>query len=121
MIDLHLNHGNSHEGVYLRLPATPGEVGEAFGMLEKLGEGKVTVFDVSCPIHNIYQYIINTDVSNEDNLAKLQKIAEAIDSMHKTERQTFSGALDAESINGLDDVLRIADHLQDYEIGRAHV
>ena len=38
MIDLHLNHGNSHEGVYLRLPATPGEVGEAFGLLEKLGE-----------------------------------------------------------------------------------
>ena len=114
MIDLHLNHGNSHEGVYLRLPATPGEVGEAFGMLDKLGEGKVTVFDVTCPIHNIYQYIINTDVSDKDNLAKLQKLAEAIDSMHKTERQTFSGALDAESINGLDDVLRIADHLKDY-------
>lgn len=116
MIDLHLNHGNSHEGVYLRLPATPGEVGEAFGLLEKLGQGKVTVFDVSCPIHNIYQYIINTDVSDKENLAKLQKLAEAIDSMHKTERQTFSGALDAESINGLDDVLRIADHLNDYVI-----
>lgn len=116
MIDLHLNHGNSHEGVYLRLPATPGEVGEAFGMLEKLGEGKVTVFDVDCPIRNIYQYIINTDVSDKDNLAKLQKIAEAIDSMHKTERQIFSGALDAESISGLDDVLRISQHLNDYVI-----
>ena len=116
MIDLHLNHSNSHEGVYLRLPATPGEVGEAFGMLEKLGEGKVTVFDVNCPIQNIRQYIVNTDVSDEGNLAKLQKIAEAIDSMHKTERQIFSGALDAESINGLYDVLRISQHLSDYVI-----
>lgn len=36
MIDLHLNHGNSHEGVYLRLPATPGEIGAAFGLLDIL-------------------------------------------------------------------------------------
>ena len=116
MIDLHLNHGNNHEGVYLRLPATPGEVGKVFGMLEGLGEGNVTVFDVNCPIQNIRQYIVNTDVSDEDNLAKLQRIAEAIDSMNKTERQIFSGALDAESISGLDDVLRISQHLNDYVI-----
>lgn len=114
MIDLHLNHGNSHEGVYLRLPATPGEVGAAFGMLEKLGEGKVTIFDVSCPIQNIRQYIMHTDINDKDDFAKLQKLAESIDAMHKTERQTFSGALDAESINGLDDVLRVADQLEDY-------
>ena len=116
MIDLHLNHGNSHEGVYLRLPATPGEVGEAFGMLEKLGEGKVTIFDVSCPIHNIRQYIIHTDINDKDSFSKLQQLAEAIDAMHKKERQIFSGALDAESINGLDDVLELTKHLNDYVI-----
>ena len=114
MIDLHLNHGSSHEGVYLRLPATPGEVGEAFAMLENLGKGKVTIFDVSCPIQNIRQYIMHTDINDKDNFAKLQKLAASIDAMHKTERQIFSGALDAESINGLDDVLRVADHLEDY-------
>lgn len=98
MIDLHLNHGDSHEGVYLRLPATPGEIGAAFGMLEKLGEGKVTIFDVSCPIQNITQYIIRTDVSDQDSLAKLQRLAEDIDGMDRNERRIFSGALDAESI-----------------------
>ena len=33
MINLLLNHGAGHEGVYLRLPATPGDIGAAFSML----------------------------------------------------------------------------------------
>lgn len=114
MIDLHLNHGNSHEGVYLRLPATPGEIGAAFGLLDKLGEGKVTIFDVSCPVRNIAQYIRHADVNDKDDFARLQKLAEAIDGMDRNERKTFSGALDAESINGLDDVLEIAGRLDQY-------
>lgn len=101
MIDLHLNHGNSREGVYLRLPATPGEIGEAFGMLEKLDGGEVTIFDVSCPIQNISQYIIHADVNDTDDFAKLQKLAQDIDGMDRNERRIFSGALDAESVNTL--------------------
>jgi len=114
MIDLHLNHGNSHEGVYLRLPATPGEIGAAFGMLEKLGEGKVSIVDVTCPIRNITQYIIHTDISGQEAFAKLQRLAENIDGMDRNERRIFSGALDAESVNGLDDVLEISGHLERY-------
>jgi len=114
MIDLHLNHGNSHEGVYLRLPATPGEIGAAFGMLEKLGEGKVTIFDVSCPIQNISQYIIHADINDTDDFTKIQRLAQDIDGMDRNERRIFSVALDAEAINGLDDVLRIAGQLDQY-------
>jgi len=114
MINLYLNHGNSREGVYLRLPATPGEIGEAFGMLEKLDGGEVTIFDVSCPIQNISQYIIHADVNDTDDFSKLQKLAQDIDGMDRNERRIFSGALDAESINSLDDVLRIAGQLGQY-------
>lgn len=116
MIELYLNRGNSREGVYLRLPATPCEVGEAFGMLEKLGEGKVAIFNVKSPVRNLKRYIMNTDVSNQDNLAKLQTIAETIDSMNSTQQHIFSGALDAESINGLDDVIRLSQSLDQYII-----
>lgn len=116
MINLHLIHDNSHEGVYLRLPATPGEVGAAFGMLEKLGEGKVTVFDVTSPIHNICKYIINRDINEKDNLSILQQLAEAIGQMDDRERKIFAGALEAESINGLDDVLALSKCLDEYVI-----
>lgn len=36
MIDLHLTRGDNYEGVYLRLPATPAEVGEAYAMLDSI-------------------------------------------------------------------------------------
>ena len=36
MISLHLTRGDNYEGVYLRLPATPAEVGEAYAMLDSI-------------------------------------------------------------------------------------
>ena len=53
MINLLLNHGVGHEGVYLRLPATPADIGSAFSMLDRLGTGAVSIFDVECPVPNI--------------------------------------------------------------------
>ena len=114
MINLLLNHGNSHEGVYLRLPATPGEIGEAFGMLEQLGSGPVTIFDVECPVPNVRQYIINADINDNATLEKLQELAQRIGAMDREERCVFSGALDNESINGLDDMLSVAQNLRGY-------
>lgn len=114
MITLHLNHGNSHEGVYLRLPATPGEVGEAYGLLETLGEGPVTVFDATSPVRNLGTFVRNLVLDNDNNLDKLQHIALNIEEMTPNERKVFAGALDAESINSLDDVLRVSNNLDQY-------
>lgn len=116
MINLLLNHGTGHEGVYLRLPATPGDIGAAFGMLEQLGTGPVTIFDVECPIPNVRQYIRNADINDQDTFDKLQKLAQDIDAMDREERRIFSGALENESINGLDDMLEIAEHLDGYVV-----
>ena len=114
MITLHLNHGNSHEGVYLRLPATPGEVGEAFALLDSLGNGKVTIFDVDSPVRNLRGYIMNADVEDSSTLSVLQSLAWKIDCMTPNDHKVFAGALDTESINGMDDVLHVADNLDQY-------
>ena len=116
MINLLLNHGASHEGVYLRLPATPGDIGAAFGMLDKLGTGPVTIFDVECPVPNVRQYIMNCDVNDKDTFEKLQELAKRISTMDRDDGMVFSGALDNESINGLDDMLNIAQSLNNYVI-----
>ena len=78
MINLLLNHGAGHEGVYLRLPATPGDIGAAFGMLDQLGTGSITIFDVECPVPNVRQYIMNCDVNDKDTFEKLQELAKRI-------------------------------------------
>lgn len=114
MITLHLNHGNSHEGVYLRLPATPGEVGEAYALLEALGSGPVTVFDATCAVQNLDQYVRNVVLDSDGKLDTLQHIALNMEEMSPNERKVFAGALDSESINGLDDVLKVSNNLDQY-------
>ena len=114
MITLHLNHGNSHEGVYLRLPATPGEVGEAFSLLDSLGDGKVTIFDVDSPVRNLRGYIMNADVEDSGTLSILQNLAHRICDMSPNDIKVFAGALDSESMNGAGDVLRVANNLDQY-------
>lgn len=49
-------------------------------------------------------------------MKKLNELAEAIEQMDDREWDIFAGALDAESINGLDDVLKISKRLGNYII-----
>ena len=118
MISLHLTRGDNYEGVYLRLPATPAEVGEAYAMLDSISRyaGETRIVDAKGPVKNLAQFIKCADLAKREDLEKLNRLAEKIGSMRASEQALLSGALCTESINGLDDVLRVADRLEDYEI-----
>ena len=118
MISLHLTRGENYEGVCLRLPATPEEVGEAYAMLDTISRyaGKTHIVDVKSPVKNLAQFIKGADLAKQEELEKLNRLAERIGCMNASEQVMLSGALCTESINGLDDVLRVADRLEDYEI-----
>lgn len=118
MIILHLTRGDNYEGVYLQLPTTPAEVGEAYAMLDSISRyaGETRIVDVKSPVKNLAQFIKNADLAKQEELEKLNRLAERIRSMTVHERTLFSGALWTESMNSLDDVLRIAGRLEDYEI-----
>ncbi len=74
------------------------------------------IADVSSGIPNLSNYISTADIDGSDyDYDKLMHLADRLDSLTEQERWTFSGALDAESINGLDDVLHVAEHLDGYE------
>ncbi len=112
---LHLTRGNSTMRIPLPLPATPGEIGGVYAALDEISTEASTVIDsVDCTkVPNIHRYLRS---ANLDDLNKLNQLAERINGMTNQERWKFSGALDANSINGLDDVLRIASSLDDYII-----
>ena len=118
MISLHLTRGENYEGVCLRLPATPEEVGEAYAMLDSISRyaGETRIVDAKGPVKNLAQFIKCADLAKREDLEKLNRLAEKIGSMSASEQALLSGALCTESINGLDDVLRVADRLEDYEI-----
>ncbi len=116
MITLHITRGNDPRGVFLRLPASPDEECRAFAMLDRISTdvSSTRLAGVTCRSTNLHLYIRSADINTDYD--KLKRLAEQLDGMTEQERHIFSGALDAESINGLDDVLRIADHLEDYEL-----
>jgi len=116
MINLHLTRADNYEGVYLRLPATPAEIGETFGRLDKISEdvASTKLVDATCPVRNLWRYIKNTDVSDSENITVLNELSRKISGMDIQQQAIFSGALDAESINGLPDILRVADSLDEY-------
>ena len=89
------------------------------GGLARLGRcvgEPVGIMRVSSPIRSLGKYLKSTDLSSWARLSKLNELAEKIEAMTEQERQIFSGALNAESINGLDDMLRISDGLDGYEL-----
>jgi len=109
MIDLSLTRGNHCEGVFLRLPATPAEIGNAFGLLDSIHDtGEIRITKITSPIRNLSKYLAPSNLCTDTDLQKLNRLAERIDEMPRPDRRTFEGALDAESINGLDDILQVS-------------
>ena len=118
MTPLKLSVKGATEGVALNLPATPAEVSEACAWFSRLNidPGKVQIIGVNSSIRKLGQYISGADVHSSEDMEKLNRLAEAIDQMDSREQHIFAGALDAESINGLDDVVKLTEHLGDYII-----
>ena len=118
MIELQLTCGDNQEGVQLVFPATSAEIGEAFVWLDGVSRytGEVQIIGVHSAIPNLGQYIHCADLSHSKDIQSLNTLAERIGAMEKKEELIFSGALDAENINGLDDVLRISENLGNYMI-----
>ena len=115
MLNLHLTRGNHYEGVYLKLPATPGEVGEVFGWLDEVDtEAPTKIIDVVSNIPNLHRYMYRVDIDAEGALDKLQEIATMTNEISGRQRDILTGALDAESINGLDDIISVIERMDEY-------
>ena len=103
----------------LHLPAGPEEIREKLSWLDDYAEdpGKpVELRDVGCEIAGIRQYLRQADLSREGELDRLNTLARKITGMDWRQKDLLWGALDCESINSLDDVLRVADSLDQYEL-----
>ena len=118
MIRLKLSNKGANEGVNLDLPATPAEIGEAFSWFERIGVdlSTVRIAGVNSPVPTLGQYILRADIHDPEQMKMLNELADSIGQMDDREWNIFAGALDAESINGLDDVLKLSKRLGDYII-----
>ena len=116
MITLHLTRSDDYEGVYLPLPSTPAEIGEAWAYLDSISDDvdSTRIVGAVSDVWGIGQYLKSTDVNDSEQFEKLNQVAEIISGLNRDECRTFEGALNAESINSLDDVIAIGERLDHY-------
>ena len=116
MITLHLTRSDDYEGVYLPLPSTPAEIGEAWAYLDSISDDvdSTRIVGAISNVWGIGQYLKSTDVNDSEQFEKLNQVAEIISGLNRDECRIFEGALHAESVNSLDDVIAIGERLDHY-------
>lgn len=116
MFILDLTRRNSSIRVPLRLPASPAELDAAQAKLEqidpKAGEFRIARV-IDAPVFLIY-FLSGRAVSLPGELNSLNELAQKMEQMSEQEVSTFMGALNAECVNTLEEILQVADSLNDY-------
>lgn len=116
MITLNLTRGKDLEGIYIRLPAPQEKIEEAIARLDVISEDTATtrILNVSSSVKNLGDYIQNTDLSQPDGLQKVAALAEKLQPLDLESCLKFEGMLDANMVQGVDDVMKLADCLDEY-------
>lgn len=116
MLKLHLTRADNYEGVYLQLPATPAEIGEAWAGLDNISDeiSSTRIVGAISEVGNIGRYLKSADVNDPEQMKKLNCIAEIVNTLDNDECRLLEGALTAESVNGLDEVIAIGERLNQY-------
>lgn len=74
-------------------------------------------FMLDTPLRQMEQHILRADIHYPEQMKMLNELADSIGQMDDREWNIFAGALDAESINGLDDVLNLSKRLGNFTVG----
>ena len=116
MITLNLTRGKDLEGIYIRLRAPQEKIEEAMARLDAISEDTATtrILNVFSSVKNLGDYIQNTDLSQPDGMQKIAALAEKLQPLDLESCLKFEGMLDANMIQGVDDVMKLADCLDEY-------
>ena len=117
-MDFYLSKAGCDVEVRVRFPAAQEDIWHADAELAQYStiDAPVQIWRVVSPINNLTEYVRCADLGKEADIEKLNSLVEKIDGMSQQEQRIFSGTLASGSINGLDDVLHIADSLGHHEL-----
>lgn len=116
MITLHLTRANDDEGVYLKLPASPAEIREAFSELDAISTDASTtkITEVISNVYNLGNYLKRVDIEKPGELEKLTAFGIKLQTMGRDTSIKLEGVLDANSVNSIDDIIRLSEMLDEY-------
>ena len=115
MIQLFMKRSGSPVIVPLRFPASQSAITEASCQLDEASiEGKTEIVEIKSVIANLPSYLGGLDPDSRTQLAQLNQLSSIIAKMDSRERNIYAGALDGNSINDLNDMIRVAEQVSDY-------
>ena len=119
MVTLFLRQGENGKQVLLSFPATtPAEKADVAATMESLKSMSktVTIQGAASEVMNLGLYLSGVDLAAEGELERINQLAERLEHMSEVDCDKFAGMLDANSISGTRDILRLTEHLDDYVI-----
>ena len=119
MVTLFLRQGENGKQVLLSFPATTlTEIADVAATLEALKSMSetVTIQGAASEVMNLGLYLSGVDLAAEGELERIDQLADRLEHMSEVDCDKFAGMLDANSISGTRDILRLTEHLDDYVI-----
>lgn len=119
MVTLILRQGETGKQVLLSFPTTtPAEkeaVDRTLDTLKSMSK-TVTIQGAASEVMNLGQYLRGVDLAAEGEVERIDQLAERLEHMSEVDCDKFAGMLDANSISGTREILRLTEHLNDYVI-----
>ena len=119
MVTLFLRQGETGKQVLLSFPTTtPAEKEHVDRTLETLKSMSktVTIQGAASEVMNLGLYLSGVDLAAEGELERINQLADRLEHMSEVDCDKFAGMLDANSISGTKDILRLTGRLDDYVI-----
>ena len=119
MVTLFLRQGETGKQVLLSFPAaTLTEIADVAATLETLKSMSrtVTIQGAASEVMNLSEYLKGIDLAAEGEVERINQLAERLEHMSEVDCDKFAGMLDANSISGTKDILRLTERLDDYVI-----
>ena len=119
MVTLFLRQGENGKQVLLSFPATTlTEIADVAATMESLKSMSktVTIHGAASEVMNLGLYLSGVDLAAECEVERIDQLADRLEHMSEVDCDKFAGMLDANSISGTRDILRLTEHLDDYVI-----
>ena len=119
MVTLFLRQGENGKQVLLSFPATTlTEIADVAATMESLKSMSktVTIQGAASEVMNLGLYLSGVDLAAEGELERINQLAKRLEHMPEVDCDKFAGMLDANSISGTKDILRLTERLDDYII-----
>lgn len=115
MLKLQLARADNND-FYLALPATPAEVGEVWSWMDEISAdvSSTRIVGAISDVWGIGSYLKSTDMNDPEQMKKLNRIGKIVNGLPGEKYRLLEGALKAESVSSLDDVIDIGEHLEKY-------